>query len=461
MGTELLLPGAGGGEPEQVWPPTAPETQFGYKRRAKLSDARVVPGQIIQKVLCFGFYGPLVDLAARLGFRAHDGARRLYSFPYDWRLDLFNTAERLSELLDRVRADGATRITLVGHSMGGLVCRLLLEDPRNRGRSWFGAIEQLIAIATPHLGAPLALGRVLGLDQAIGISGEDFAWLASLDAYPSAYQLLPAPGEIACWDQSNRALAAIDFYDRAVAGELGLKPSLLARAEALHAILGQGRPPPNVRYFAFGAAGHRTVTRINIFRDRAGRINRAATVMTRTPDCGDGTVPLYSAIAPGGQRQIVVNDHATAFKGVPFERVFARLLGGDLGDALETAVRAVPTPTLSISIESPVVPANADIEVLLNLDPGDGEAASAVGAIEGVLLLNHVRDDNAADSEAARFPVTYSGPAVGSVRLHLPPISTPGHYRLTFAGLPRTRTQAQFAVILHQTSPEEASSSYP
>ena len=52
MGTELFLPGSASAADEKIWPPTALETQFGYKRRDKLASPRAVPGQIITNVLC-------------------------------------------------------------------------------------------------------------------------------------------------------------------------------------------------------------------------------------------------------------------------------------------------------------------------------------------------------------------------------------------------------------------------
>ena len=173
MGTELLLPTPDG--IEKVWPPTPLETQLGYKRTQKLASAEVKPGGIIAHVACFDFYQPLLDLLTGLGFTADGAAKRQIEFPYDWRRDLFALADDLGELIANAVAQGATRVSLVAHSMGGLISRLLLEDPRFRTQPWFGLIDQLIAIATPHLGAPLALGRVLGQDSAMGNSGADFA----------------------------------------------------------------------------------------------------------------------------------------------------------------------------------------------------------------------------------------------------------------------------------------------
>ena len=255
----------------------------------------------------------------------------------------------------------------------------------------------------PHLGAPLALARVLGQDSALGISGADFAWMASMTDYPSAYQLLPAPGECVCWDQSDPALRSLDIYDPVVSATLGLKPAQLARAQALHAVLGAGNVPPGVRYFYFAGAGHRTATRLNVFRNAAGAIDLAKSVVTRTEDAGDGTVPMYSALPQRGQRHIAINEHATAFTGDPFHRTFVRLLGGNAGPALEGALGQV----LALSVEAPVVPADKDIEVLLH---GADEGTGGFTAVDGELVIARVAAGEAIIEDGEEFvPLTVEG----------------------------------------------------
>ncbi len=456
MGTELFLPSPAGGDAEKVWPPTPLETQFGYKRREKLADPRVTVGEIIPNVLCFEFYRPLAKLLAGLGFRTYSSTKRLMPFPYDWRLDLFTTAAKLSTALDAAHAAGATRISLVAHSMGGLVSRLVLEDSAYRSRPWFANIDQLIAIATPHLGAPLALARALGQDDAMGISGEDFAWLSSQLAYPSAYQLLPAPGESACWNQSDAGLQPLDIHDPAVAALLGLVPALLARAQALHEVLGKGNAPKSVRYFYFAAAGHRTVTRINLFKGSAGGVDWSKTALTRTEDGGDGTVPIYSALPRLGQRHIASNDHAGAFTGDAFKKVFVRLLGGNAGSALETVfdVQTVD-PVLELSVEAPVVPAGKDIEVLLHNGSAGEHASVGVDAmlseVVGELVLTRRANDNSETASVERrIPLAYSGPPLSRITVYLAPIEEPGLYTLVFEGQPSTQSKAAFSVCAPQ-----------
>jgi phospholipase A1 len=441
MGTELVLPGAAGAPDEKVWPPTPKETQLGYNRREKLASPLAKPGNVILNVLCFDFYKPLLKCLDDLGFKADGTTKRLVVFPYDWRRDLFDTAAALAAALDAV--PGASQISLIGHSMGGLICRLLIEADTWKNKPWYGKIDQFIAIATPHLGAPLALGRILGIDSAMGISGEDFAWLSNNEQFPSAYQLLPAPGEEICWNQADPELDSLDIYDAGVAQALGLNNNLLKRAKAVHDVLGAGKAPPKVRYFFFAATGHRTPTRLNVFRVGSQPVDPAKTILSRTADGGDGTVPMFSALPRSGQRHIATNEHATAFKGDAFRKVFVRLLGGDEGPATEATLATV---ALALSIEAPIITAGDNIEVLLH-GVGDAEDPNGVfDNISGELVLRKLREGEVeGGAEVSRVPLQYKGPPVSRLRVYLDPLEEPGYYRLAFEGTPGGSTEA-FAV---------------
>jgi hypothetical protein len=160
--------------------------------------------------------------------------------------------------------------------------------------------------------------------------------------------------------ESPDAALQLDIYEPGIAVSLGLKPTLLARAKALHGVqCKRCSAPHSLLYFA--ATGHRTATRLNVFRDATGTVDPTKTTLTLTADGGDGTVPMVSALPRAGQRHIATNEHATAFKGDPFRKVFVRLLGGNEGPALELAANS-----LALSIESPVLTVGADIEVLLH-----------------------------------------------------------------------------------------------
>ncbi|MEO8671433.1 MAG: alpha/beta fold hydrolase [Tahibacter sp.] len=64
----------------------------------------------------------------------------------------------LSTLLQQVyRSHTAAirRIVLIGHSMGGLVCRSACADAQRNGLDWSRVLSDVICLGSPHLGAPL------------------------------------------------------------------------------------------------------------------------------------------------------------------------------------------------------------------------------------------------------------------------------------------------------------------
>ncbi len=447
MATRLNLQG------EEVWPPTALETQFGYDRIEKLQDERVEPTGLIYNVLCFQFYSTIRDQLAELGYSAAESQKRYIDFPYDWRRDLFETVDVLAARLEALHRGGATEIALLGHSMGGLLCRLLLESGRFERDPWFSKIRLFVALAVPHLGAPLALARIFGIDSTLGISGEDFAKLARDTRYPSGYQLIPAPGEDSLWDLSSGDLAAIDPYDRQTATKLGMVPELVERARALHDTLGQDRKPAGVRYFYFAGVGHTTVTRVNVELGGRSAVNHKQTVITRTPEGGDGTVPLYSALPHLGQRQLVVNEHSTVFEGLPFKRVFFRILGGDAGPPVEFAGGTGADATVTLSIDNPVQAVGETIEVTLTLippaaKPGEGTPQIQVlDSIEGAFVLDRVNEEGKVEERSFRkTPISYKGPGINRLTVHLPGVDEPGLFVLRFAGEIRAENDVRFAV---------------
>lgn len=76
--------------------------------------------------------------------------------------------DRLLEATVQAWPVPVTRISLVGHSMGGLVLRGALHHGREQGHAWAGHVQDLVTLGTPHRGAPLekathVVGRALAL----------------------------------------------------------------------------------------------------------------------------------------------------------------------------------------------------------------------------------------------------------------------------------------------------------
>ena len=101
-------------------------------------------------VLVHGFLGdPTNFLLIRRYLFAH-GIRSFTSFSYGPRFDYQRLACRLGELIDTVcLATGATEVDVIGHSLGGLVARYLVELARN------GRVRRLVTLGSPYFASRL------------------------------------------------------------------------------------------------------------------------------------------------------------------------------------------------------------------------------------------------------------------------------------------------------------------
>ncbi|MEM6808239.1 MAG: hypothetical protein AAF574_03310 [Pseudomonadota bacterium] len=135
-----------------------------------------------------------------------------FQYPYDWRRDIVESAQRLHDYIADKRAyvkgeyatrfgieDADVRFDIVAHSMGGLVARYFLmygdadlpADGSLPELTWAGArfVDRVILVGTPNAGSALSFrnlvnGWSLGFLQPTYTAG-------LLGTYPSVYQLMP------------------------------------------------------------------------------------------------------------------------------------------------------------------------------------------------------------------------------------------------------------------------------
>ena len=381
----------------KVWPPDVSEA-FGelaqWKIDALLDETPLQAPSVVEKV-CFkniyrGFLGELEDA----GFVRNGTSKRLELMPYDWRLDLLEvTAPDIANRLEALVADGAKRIHLVAHSMGGLVARILVQDPQYADRPWRPALHQIITMASPFRGAAVALVRLLGMEKVPGIPGWAFAALRGKPSLRAPYQLLPPPGQPILWSVKGQQVRTLDLY-----GDFGrqngfLEASLNANRD-LHNILA-GPWPEKVGAFQFAGTGFKTATRM---ADASG--------LKRVDDdnSGDGTVPLTSAAGSDLPTMILPGEHSDIINNRKLKQTVRALLGvsgnvviysagdpvaGAVGQSLQLSV-----PVLGVlgqrghfrteALVSLAQPLEVDVELQLSiraLTPG-GEIADAFDVIE-------------------------------------------------------------------------------
>ena len=92
------------------------------------------------------------DLIATLEANGYVRESTLFTFPYDWRNSNVDTAILLKQKIDTVKAIcDCDKVDIVAHSMGGLVTRQYVQSD-----NYQIDVDQVVFIATPHLGAPKA-----------------------------------------------------------------------------------------------------------------------------------------------------------------------------------------------------------------------------------------------------------------------------------------------------------------
>ena len=149
----------------------------------------VIPG-IYAKDVYTAFLG---KLRARLGTRG--SSLRIHLFAYDWREDYLAAVKQLARLVSELKHQGATSITIIAHSMGGLITSYYLryesQAPDEAIETWEGAshIDKVVLATVPFKGSMTAFhnmkyGVRFGLNTIL-VKAQAFA------TFPAVYEMLP------------------------------------------------------------------------------------------------------------------------------------------------------------------------------------------------------------------------------------------------------------------------------
>ena len=401
----IVLPGIMGSVLESnggvIWPGSLLDMVRPFSHMDELLDPQTRATDVIRRYGIIGMYDALIEALDRCGYREHDVPQTLIVHAYDWRKDNAVASAALADRIDAIVAalGTDTRIHLVAHSMGGLVCRCYLESGSYDARPGFGHVSQLITLGSPHLGAPVALPIAMGQERRLFLNAAQARQLASNPNFPAVYQLLPPRGQpFASERRSDTRLSPVDIYDSGISASLGLEQRNLASAEAFHAKLNLARKPGHVRYFFFTGTRHKTVTSVQL---RFGAANGAAVKIERDGG-GDGTVPVWSASLTGVQMEPVGGEHGEIFKHRDLQRVLGELLGKP---GVLLAAGSIP----ELSVADKVVEAGSPTILTIDLPRG-------TQSIDAELRLRRIVDASGAHTPSAvatvSLPLVYSGATI-------------------------------------------------
>lgn len=313
---------------------------------------------------CWDFYGQALRF---LDDQSNWGGNscRVYAFGYDWRKSNAVTGAQLityiSSVLQKEQDQGAKKVILVTHSMGGLVSRWALKHGAG------GQVKGVIHAVQPAVGAVVAYRRYksgaiwsspyndapLGLTRILGRSPYDYAvvsyglrgpqellpsnlhpaapyhsqhWL-TWDAKVPVSIAQPPPNIYDVYRESTGYLGLFASSDPAEAAHLaGIRTSING-AEAFHADMKAWVLDPT---FVVAIDGHGTDAGtdmswvVNVFSANGTEVNETLLKLSKdTYPHGDGTVPLGSqtALAVPATNMAVFSsgapEHADAYKYQP------------------------------------------------------------------------------------------------------------------------------------------------
>ena len=144
----------------------------------------------------------VVDVYASLLENLEDrfqGKARIIPFSYDWRQDNFKAVTKLAQLVDQLIDSGTRSISILAHSMGGLIATYYLRygkqkpetTPELPGENWNGAqkIDRVVLAGVPFRGAMsrfqhMQTGTRFGLNRSLLTA-------QAISSLPATYQLLP------------------------------------------------------------------------------------------------------------------------------------------------------------------------------------------------------------------------------------------------------------------------------
>ena len=214
-----------------------------------------------------------LPLKLRLQLAGHD----VDIVHYDWRHKVEDLG---AELARKIVEDKSDKVTLVAHSMGGLVTRSALKQSAAANAK----VDRVVQLGTPNLGAPALaqafrgsyplLQTVLELD--LKHTADDYGALVA--GFPGMYALLPPQG----------TPFGIALRDPGVWPKSGVQPDAGFLANC-----GKSQDDllkPDARFFLVAGANVDTVTNVR---------KQGDDFVYEYSMAGDGTVPVVSAQMPG------------------------------------------------------------------------------------------------------------------------------------------------------------------
>lgn len=339
------------GSEDQIWEPDSNQ-DVGQLAMTETGDSvnQIYTKEIMQEI-AFPTLGTNVYKSFAILMNTLKGTKIIKDwtpFAYDWRFDVNeiatenvnykNEVKNLVSEIEKLATSSYTgKVTIIGHSNGGLVGKMLISELDRQGKA--NLIDKLVMIGTPQLGAPKAILAMLhGYDQqALGgllISSENARNV--MRNMPGVYGLLPSaeyfsksPGVMVAADTSNTT-ASIRAYGQVssltalnnfltdslnqrndivpINEPLTLNSTVLQNSLITKQKLDSWLPPAGVKVYEVVGTGNATIKgfqyqafpcRLGYLTCSTGNYMKAVPIVTSS---GDETVPVISASGQDGDK---------------------------------------------------------------------------------------------------------------------------------------------------------------
>lgn len=351
------------------------------------------------------------------------------ALPYDWRFDLNKivtedvkmadekTLNFINEIIKNASSSETGKVTLVTHSNGGLVVKVLINELKAQGKE--GLIDKVIMVAAPQLGTPSAIvGMLHGDGQEVGLGfyasqatartlGENMMGAYNLlpeDAYFSevtdpvikfdaSVDKVNYPDKIPAsfrtkYGNSINSITKLQDYLLGKDGRTEpsnsdtatpnvLKSGLLSQAKANHTIIDSWTPPENIKIIQLAGWGVKTVSGVEYFGYDTCALGIEPCVsvvgLDRRPivtEDGDNTVVSPSATAMNGAEKYYLNMkelnkyfkdfnlvHSNIFEATSTIQFITNSVlkeNTDISSYITTNKPTTTSKTLELSLHSPV-----------------------------------------------------------------------------------------------------------
>jgi pSer/pThr/pTyr-binding forkhead associated (FHA) protein len=254
----------------------------------------VVPGLV--KIEAFGrLLGYLCEV---LGYRE---GRDLLGFGYDWRQDNRESARLLRDAIAawrRTLPDPASRVVLIAHSMGGLVCRYFIEHMGGAD-----ACERIILLGTPNRGSARMFGIAAAGRGLVPLPLAADRIREVIRRFASTYQLLPTyPAIIRTDRRTFRPLEDDAWLPKPLRAHLSAARDFVTALEAT-----AGMTVPTTCVFGYGQS---TLKEMEVRMGRGGHVEVVRQVFD---DAGDDAVVEASAVLERAEIHPVFQRHGALY----------------------------------------------------------------------------------------------------------------------------------------------------